>query len=60
MRLGEHDLSATDERHADYSVSGVIRHPRYRPPALYDDIALLKSVYLKSFLIVRTFVVLYI
>lgn len=43
IRLGELNIAdETDTPHVDFSVFEKIPHPSYRPPARYNDIALLK------------------
>lgn len=43
-RLGDLNLKVSNEgaRPVEYSVEQIIRHPDYKPPAKYNDIALLK------------------
>lgn len=44
VRLGEHNLKRGDDgaHPVDYLVKEVVRHPQYRPPARYHDIAILR------------------
>jgi hypothetical protein len=43
VRLGEHDLSVTNEAESlDVGIEQIFLHPDYKPPQLYNDIALLK------------------
>ncbi|XP_078033304.1 uncharacterized protein LOC144468049 isoform X1 [Augochlora pura] len=41
VRIGFHDLRDTN-RGISASVDKVVRHPGYKPPSMYDDIALIK------------------
>lgn len=44
MRLGELDHKSTtdDAKHEDYAIIERIDHPDYKPPQMYNDIALFK------------------
>ncbi|KAL0269884.1 UNVERIFIED_CONTAM: hypothetical protein PYX00_007471 [Menopon gallinae] len=44
VRLGDYNLHSTNDGATpeDYSISEIINHPDYKPPAKYHDIALLK------------------
>ena len=46
VRLGEYDLekdSDTDESiHFDFTAKQIIKHPLYKPPSAYHDLALIQ------------------
>lgn len=45
VRLGDLDLTTSDDGsvHVDYDIENIIRHPDYKYPQRYNDIALLKT-----------------
>ena len=44
VRLGEYNLKRNDDgaHPVDYSIKEIIKHPDYKPPSKYNDIALLR------------------
>lgn len=45
VRLGDLDLKRSDDgsAHVDYDIENIVRHPQYKYPQRYNDIALLKT-----------------
>lgn len=44
VRLGEHNIKSTNDGAdtQDIRIGSIIRHPDFKPPAKYNDIALLR------------------